>query len=356
VSFAPDELTDLRRGLLAWYDEAARDLPWRTTGAPDPYRVWISEVMLQQTRVDTVIPYFERWTERFPSLQDLADADESEVLKAWEGLGYYRRARNLHAAVREVADRYGGEVPGDAEAFRELPGVGRYTAGAVLSIAFGEAEPVVDGNVRRVFARWLDDPAPAEGGLWELATSLVRADDGARPGDLNQAVMELGATVCTPRRPACDRCPVSDHCAARAAGTQEARPAPKRRAPLPERVIASAVIERDGEVLVGRRPDGGLLGGLWEFPGVQVAGDADPDALAASVGDALGIEVGEAATLGAVRHTFTHLRARYLAVRAGWTAGEPVGEWGELRWVRPAGLDALALPVAQRKIRRLAGV
>jgi A/G-specific adenine glycosylase len=333
-----------------------RTLPWRSAGEPDPYRVWISEVMLQQTRVDTVIPYFERWTERFPTLQALAEADQAEVLKAWEGLGYYSRARNLHAAVREVAARYGGEVPGDAEAFRELPGVGRYTAGAVLSIAFGEPEPVVDGNVRRVFARWMDDPAPAERGLWELATSLVRADGGARPGDLNQAVMELGATLCTPRRPACDRCPVSDHCAARAAGTQEARPAPKRRAPLPERAIATAVIERDGEVLVGRRPDGGLLGGLWEFPGVQVEGDADPDALAASVGKALGIEIGEAATLGTVHHTFTHLRARYLAVRAGWTAGEPAGEWAELRWVRPPGLDALALPVAQRKVRRLAGV
>ncbi|MDP9349789.1 MAG: A/G-specific adenine glycosylase, partial [Gemmatimonadota bacterium] len=196
-----EPLPSLRDLLLRWYDAHRRDLPWRAEGPPDPYRVWLSEVMLQQTRVETVKPYFRRWLERFPTLAALAEAPQDEVLKAWEGLGYYSRARNFHRAAREVVERYGGEVPGDAAAFRALPGVGRYTAGAVLSIAFGRPEPVVDGNVRRVFARLLDDPDPAEGALWALAEALV---PGARPGDLNQALMELGATVCVPRNPRCE--------------------------------------------------------------------------------------------------------------------------------------------------------
>src|SRR5690606_3134373 len=195
---------------------------------PDPYRVWLSEVMLQQTRVDTVRPYYERWLERFPTLEHLAEAPLDDVLKAWEGLGYYSCARNLHRAVREVAERYGGEVPSEPELFQALPGVGPYTAGAVMSIAYERPEPVVDGNVRRVFARLLDlpDPAPAE--LWDLAGRLVK---GNRPGYLNQALMELGALVCTPRSPSCERCPVPTHCAARLAGTQAERPAKRKRPP-----------------------------------------------------------------------------------------------------------------------------
>jgi A/G-specific adenine glycosylase len=225
-------MQEIRGALLSWYDENRRDLPWRAGPgvAPDPYRVWISEVMLQQTRVETVRPYFERWMLRFPTLHALAAAPSEEVMKAWEGLGYYSRARNLHAAVREVSDRFGGEIPDDPAAFRALPGVGRYTSGAVLSIAFGRPEPVVDGNVRRVFARLADDPAPADRRLWEMAGEIV---EGERPGDLNQALMELGATVCTPRSPRCGACPIAPHCAARAVGTQEIRPAPRRAGPVP---------------------------------------------------------------------------------------------------------------------------
>ena len=207
------DLRAVRAPLLHWYDEHKRDLPWRYDDgdAADPYRVWLSEAMLQQTRVDTVRPYFRRWTERFPTLDDLADASLEEVLKAWEGLGYSSRARNLHRAVREVRDRFDGRVPDDLSTFRSLPGVGRYTAGAVMSIAFDQPHPVVDGNVRRVFARWLDLPEPGEAMLWSAAEKLVPGD---RPGALNQALMELGATVCTPRSPLCFRCPVSAMCEA----------------------------------------------------------------------------------------------------------------------------------------------
>jgi A/G-specific adenine glycosylase len=214
----------LRRALLDWYRANRRDLPWRATR--DPYAIWISEAMLQQTRVETAIPYYERFLARFPDLQTLADADSDDVLGVWAGLGYYSRARNLHAAARIVVDEHAGELPDDAEALRSLPGVGRYTAGAVASIAFDRPEPVVDGNVSRVFARLRgirDDvrKAATVRRLWEEAAALVR---GPHPGDLNQALMELGARVCTPRAPRCPVCPVAHHCEAQRGGDAEALP------------------------------------------------------------------------------------------------------------------------------------
>ncbi|HEX8242660.1 MAG TPA: A/G-specific adenine glycosylase, partial [Longimicrobium sp.] len=258
----------VRARLLAWYDAARRDLPWRAAPgeAPDPYRVWLSEVMLQQTRVETVLRYYARWLERFPTLQALADAPLDDVLKAWEGLGYYSRARNFHRAVREVVAHHGGSVPDDPDAFRSLPGVGRYTAGAVASIAFGLPEPIVDGNVRRVFARWADDPDPPQPMLWKMAGEMVAL--GPSPGDLNQVVMELGATICTPRKPLCHRCPAAPLCLARIRGTQEQRPAPKKAKPLPHEDTAVAVVEHQGRLLLVRRPVDVRLGGMWSFPHV----------------------------------------------------------------------------------------
>jgi A/G-specific adenine glycosylase len=340
----------IRDLLLNWYDANRRDLPWRVPRGvqADPYRVWISEVMLQQTRVETALPYYERWLRRFPSLEALADAPLDDLLKAWEGLGYYSRARNLHRAVREVRDRHGGHVPADPARFRELPGVGRYTAGAVMSIAFGRAEPVVDGNVRRVFARWLDEPRPSDAGLWELAGSLVV---GERPGDLNQALMELGATVCTPRNPSCTECPVAAHCLARARGTQAVRPEARARRALPLERHGVAVIEREGRALLVQRPPEGLLGGLWEFPGgIRLEGES---ALAAArrVAAGLGVMIHGTADLATVRHAFTHLRVEYHAfrcmadvTRSGVPSGAPH------RWLSPAEIGCLALPRAQQKI------
>lgn len=350
------ELNTLRNELLAWYDSNRRSLPWREgSAAPaDPYRVWLSEAMLQQTRVDTVIPYYHRWLERFPSLNALAEASLDEVLKAWEGLGYYSRARNLHRAVREVRDRYNGRVPDDPEAFRSLPGVGRYTAGAVLSIAFGREEPVVDGNVRRVFARLTDSPAPAESELWDLAGRLVRGD---RPGDLNQAVMELGATVCTPRRPRCDACPIAADCAARAAGTQNERPLPRRRAPLPLETRVAAIIESEAGLLLARRSGRGRLAGLWEFPGDLVEPGSSllriaPDLLHRLTGVTATVEE----ELATVRHTFTHVRVDYRVVRGRSAAHPPrAGDYDEVRWFPRDALHEIALPRAQRTIAALAG-
>jgi len=342
----------IRVELLAFFDERARPLPWRRTD--DPYAIWVSEIMLQQTRVETVIPYWERWMDRFPDIDALASAEESVVLKAWEGLGYYSRARNLRKGAAVVRERFGGDVPATVDELREVPGIGPYTAGAVASIAFGVATPAVDGNVRRVLARLFDEPKPTAAWLRDRAADLV---DPVRPGDFNQALMELGATVCTPKSPNCMGCPVATMCAARTEGTVGERPAPKKKKSVPERVIQVAitcVVARDGwRVAMRRRPVDGLLGGLWEFP--EWDGDADPAA---------------AEPLPEVPHVFSHFRAVYRpfvvrsADRIQGAADEefrtipdeevgPAGaEPGESRWVHPDEFDHLALPVAQQKIAR----
>jgi A/G-specific adenine glycosylase len=271
----------MRRRLLEWYDRNARDLPWRHTR--DPYAIWVSETMLQQTRVETVIPYYQRFLERFPTPEALARADEDAVLSQWSGLGYYRRARLLHAGVREVVARYGGEVPDDPQARRALPGVGRYTAGAIGSIAFDKAEPVVDGNVTRVLSRLfgIDSPvgtAQTTKRLWAEAAKLVR---GERPGALNQALMELGATVCSPQRPRCQDCPVARDCQAHARGNAEALPVARaRRAPLTVKLVAVVATQgrgADRQVWLMRSQDR-LFGGLWGVPTAERSGTGLSDA------------------------------------------------------------------------------
>ncbi|HEU0054741.1 MAG TPA: A/G-specific adenine glycosylase [Longimicrobium sp.] len=348
-------LADLRARLLAWYAAHRRDLPWRAPAgvAPDPYHVWLSEVMLQQTRVETVRPYYERWLSRFPTLHALAEAPLDEVLKAWEGLGYYSRARNFHRAVQVVREAHGGRVPDDPEAFRALPGVGRYTAGAVMSIAFAREEPVVDGNVRRVLARWADDPAPDDAELWSMAAAIV---PGADPGELNQALMELGATVCTPRNPRCGACPVASYCRAYQAGTQEERPAPKKAKPLPHEDTAVAVVQREGKMLLVRRPLDARLGGMWSFPAaVRRRGEAVGAAAERAAREGLAFEVRAGDPVGTVDHTFTHVKVSYHAVRCEVLLGEPRAiQYDALAWAAPHELESYALPVAQKRIAALA--
>jgi A/G-specific adenine glycosylase len=349
-------LAELRARLLAWYAANRRDLPWRAAAGeePDPYRVWLSEVMLQQTRVETVLRYYARWLERFPTLHALAEAPLDDVLKAWEGLGYYSRARNFHRAVREVVARHGGRVPRDPETFRALPGVGRYTTGAVASIAFGLPQPIVDGNVRRVFARWRDDPDPPQPALWAMAMEMVSAGDA--PGDLNQALMELGATVCTPRKPLCRECPALGICQAQLRGTQEERPARRKVKPLPHEDTAVAVVEHDGRLLLVRRPVDARLGGMWAFPHVvRHRGESVATAAERAAREGLGLTVVAGEEVGVVEHVFTHVRATYRAVRCAWAAGEPAPlRYDAFAWVAPEELDAYALPVAQKRIAALA--
>lgn len=356
----PWPVHDLRRALLAHYDTARRDLPWR--GEEDPYRIWVSEVMLQQTRVETVIPYYRRWVERFPDVEALAAAEADDVLLAWQGLGYYRRARALHAGARVVRERHGGTLPTNRDALRALPGVGDYTAAAVASIAFGEAMGVVDGNVKRVLSRLADVPRPTKRWLDGAANELV---DPERPGDWNQALMELGATVCTPRAPRCGACPLGAWCEARSAGTQEERPAapPRRSIPREERVVAVVVDGRGGGLVV-RRPAEGLLAGMWAFADAPWSPDGSEGPVETAWKAARGAGVlaprvrgGASSRRGPgprlvdpVLHRFSHLAVTYHPVVL---AGE-AEETEDRRWVPLEGPWPVALPVAQQKMARAA--
>ena len=372
------------RGLLEWYRASKRDLTWRRSR--DPYHIWVSEIMLQQTRVDTVIPYFNRFVERFPTVRDLAEAPEEEVLKLWEGLGYYSRARNLQAAAKQVTERYGGRVPDDKDAVSGLKGVGPYTAGAIMSIAFNRPVPAVDGNVMRVLSRYFcidDDIArPSTRAKMEvLAEELI--PEGAA-GDFNQALMELGALVCTPRSPHCLTCPVMEHCAGRLAGRETELPVKSRaKPPKPQHRLAVLAARPDGRVLVRQRPERGLLARMWELPHVEAADaeswqsdEAGPDWLAGALA-AEGLRVHPRRYVGEAEHVFSHLHwflrvweadGAEFALPAGQGRGQAaVHEHSALygagtsdgpvpptpdryRWVNREEFEALAWPNVFRKI------
>lgn len=344
-----------RDALLAWYDAERRDLPWRRTR--DPYAVWISEAMLQQTRVETVIPYWHRFLERFPDVASLARADLADVYELWAGLGYYSRARNLSRAAREIVERFAGELPDEVDALRTLPGIGRYTAGAIASIAFDRPEPVVDGNVERVLARLrglrgpVGEPATARR-LWDEAARLAR---GPRPGDLNQALMELGATLCTPRAPRCEVCPLSPSCSASARGDAERIPnKPAKAAARPSQSVAALVLRR-GRALLVRREAGSLLGGFWELPGGEVSrGEKPAAALAARLAERLGLDVTDVSPAGAVRHCLTHrtLRVHLFAARARPGRLRRSG-YEEHVWAPPERLAGLRSTALTRKALRI---
>lgn len=265
------EISKFQQDLINWFEAEQRDLPWRKD--KDPYKVWVSEIMLQQTRVDTVIPYFHRFIEQFPTIQALAEAEEDKVLKAWEGLGYYSRARNLQSAVKEVHEKYGSKVPDKQKEISSLKGVGPYTAGAILSIAYGIPEPAVDGNVMRVLSRilsiWEDIAKASTRKIFEEAVRKLISHEN--PSYFNQALMELGALICTPTSPSCLLCPVREHCDAFHEGTQLDLPVKtKNNKHRYVRIVAAVLTDEEGKILIHRRPDTGLLANLWEFPNIEV--------------------------------------------------------------------------------------
>lgn len=339
--------------LLNWYRCRERDLPWRQAG--DPYCIWVSEIMLQQTQVDTVIPYYHRFLRQFPTVEVLAEASLDEVLKVWEGLGYYARARNLHAAAEEVVERFNGELPDTWEALISLPGVGPYTTGAILSIAFGERVPAVDGNARRVLSRLFSVEEPVDQSrtqrrLRELAEELVPAE---APGRFNQALMDLGATVCTPRKPACLLCPLTDVCEAYQQGLQAVLPVRKKREPTPHYDVTAGLIWNGNDrVLIAQRPTDGMLGGLWGFPGGrQEPGESLKACLRREIREALGVEIGVGEYITSVDHAYTHFRITLHAFHCIHEAGEPralgCAGW---RWVTLEELDDFAFPKADREV------
>ncbi len=338
--------------LLKWFDKHKRALPWRETR--DPYRIWLSEILLQQTRVEAVIPYYEKFLARYPDVFALAHAPRDDVLKTWEGAGYYARARNLHRTAQIVANERGGKFPQTVEGLMQLPGIGRYTAGALASIAFEMRAPVVDGNVVRVLCRYFgirEDPkaSATQTRLWDTAEKLLPKK---RAGDYNQALMELGATICVPKNPRCLLCPLQKGCFARTDGLQHVLPIKRAKPELPHRVIAVGVISRRGKILIQQRLNEGLLGGLWEFPGGKVeAGESLAHCVARECREELGIDVRVGVKIISVDHAFSHFSITLHAFRCEYVSGRvKISSAQKYKWVAPRELEQYAFPAANKKI------
>lgn len=340
-----------RESLLNWYAKAGRDLPWRK--GCDPYAIWVSEIMLQQTQVKTVIPYYLRWLAQFPTIEQLADADLQQVLKAWEGLGYYTRARNLHRAAQEIVQHYGGVFPTKLEDVLALPGIGRTTAGGIVSAAFNQPVAILDGNVKRVLARLVALPVPpakATKQLWQLSETLL---DRAHPRDFNQALMDLGATICTPKHPNCHSCPWLPYCQAYNLGMQSQLPMRETSSPLPHKTIGVAVIWNDqGQILIDRRRPEGLLGGLWEFPGGKIEpGETVEECIKREIQEELGIDIAVGDRLISIDHAYSHFRVTLIVHHCRHLAGVPQPiESDEIRWVTLDEIDQFPFPKANTQI------
>jgi A/G-specific adenine glycosylase len=340
--------------LINWFKEEQRELPWRKD--QDPYKVWVSEIMLQQTRVDTVIPYFNRFIQWFPTINDLADANEDKVLKAWEGLGYYSRVRNLHSAVKEVSEKYNGQVPNTPKEIATLKGVGPYTAGAILSIAYGIPEPAVDGNVMRVLSRilsiWEDIARPSTRKIFEKAVrDLISHEE---PSNFNQALMELGALICTPTSPSCLLCPVREHCHAFHEGVETELPIKSKKNSQRAVELAAAIVKDEhGKILIHKRPETGLLANLWEFPNVELH---QPFVLERSrisdyFQETFNMNIKLEKGIGQIEHIFSHLIWNIRVFTGTISSNIPQGsEW---KWVSQDEMEDYAFPVSYHKILKL---
>ena len=342
----------LQKKLLAWYEKEKREMPWRKN--LNPYRILVSEFMLQQTQVKTVIPYFERWMKSFPTLQKLARAKESTVLKHWEGLGYYSRARNLKKTAQIILKDYSGKVPDSMDEILKLPGVGRYTAGAILSIAFGQRVPVLDGNVKRVLSRifLLNENGgnrQSENVLWETMHSLLPKTGS---GNFNQAFMELGATICLPKNPLCLTCPLKHSCKAQIAGKQNLYPPRKQKTPSTKIEVSAAVIFRRNRIYIQKRKAGGLMGGLWEFPGGKFeSGESAEQCLSREIKEEMGVTLHIDEKFMTVKHSYTRFRVTLhvflCRIQSGRISPNQCEEW---EWVKREELDSYPFPAANVKI------
>jgi len=344
----------LQKRLLSWYQASFRQLPWRETS--DPYAIWVSEIMLQQTQVVTVIPYYERFLARYPTIQALAEASLDNVLKTWEGLGYYARARNLHQAARKILAEHHGQFPDSLKAIQDLPGIGQSTAGAILTFAFRDPHPILDGNVKRVLSRLyaieqsVQDPAVIQD-LWAKSKALL-PENPEQAYAFNQALMELGATLCTPKRPQCSECPWQADCQAFATGKQETLPVKPVKKPTPHYTIGVGVIYKEHRVLIALRPEQGLLGGLWEFPGGKCRPDESlKDCVAREILEETGLIVCVGAKITSVNHAYTHFKITLHAFECDYLSGEALPKASQaLKWVGLDEIDHYAFPKANQKV------
>ena len=341
--------------LLNWYKKNKRNLPWRE--GKDAYRVWVSEIMLQQTRVETVIPYYKKWLQKFPTLTGLAQASEEEVLLLWEGLGYYARVRNMHRTAKILVEQSDGIFPHSPEALRKLPGIGEYTANAIASICFHIPVAALDANGKRIFARLLDLDQPvsnkqAKKKIEQFAMNLL---EKVNAGDFNQAIMDLGSSICVSLVPKCQSCPLTTFCSAYEQKTQSLRPVLKKKKTIPlYQVVAAAISDEAGCYLLAKRPKGGMLPGLWEFPGGKVeSGEDDPTALQREIREELGATISVGTLIGNYRHAYTHFRVEVRAYRCRLSGVEPQAlEAQELVWVKCEEMDRFAMGKVDRLISR----
>ncbi|PIR01326.1 MAG: A/G-specific adenine glycosylase [Nitrospinae bacterium CG11_big_fil_rev_8_21_14_0_20_45_15] len=345
----------IQKSLLCWYRKERRDLPWRRS--QDPYAIWVSEIMLQQTQVKTVLPYFDRWMKAFPTVEDLASAPESKVLKLWEGLGYYSRAKNLKKAAGLVRDQYAGRLPSTRKEILALPGIGPYTAGAILSIAFGMRAPVLDGNVKRVLSRLLrlnenGKTSKSEKILWAEAERLLPEED---VGDFNQALMELGAQVCLPQKPQCMICPLKKICQAFLQADVENFPPPKPQPVIQKIEVSAAVLFQNGKVYIQQRVENGLMAGLWEFPGGKIEeGESPEECIVREIREELGPEMEIEEKMTTIRHSYTQFRVT-LHVFKGRLLSDNITPTAcqSWKWVLPKKLVDYPFPSANVKIIKL---
>ncbi|WP_029191120.1 A/G-specific adenine glycosylase [Ornithinibacillus scapharcae] len=342
-------ISKFQSDLLDWYEANKRDLPWRKD--QDPYKIWVSEIMLQQTKVDTVIPYFYNFLKKFPTVYDLAAAEEQEVLKAWEGLGYYSRARNLQYAVREVVEQYGGQVPNSPKELEKLKGIGSYTKGAILSIAFNQPEPAVDGNVMRVFSRVMnvdeDIAQPKTKKLFETITREVISHED--PSAFNQAIMDLGATICTPKSPACLICPVKEHCQAFELGVEQQLPIKsKGKKNKKMKYVVLLLRNENGKIAIEKRPEEGLLANLFQFPMVPTE-DLAIDLVESWFSSAYNLNIILGQKSGALKHVFSHITWELDIYQAVLNGEQEIPE-GKLKFVDDKELAAYPFPVSHQKM------
>ena len=334
--------------LLAWYSVNKRTLPFRDID--DVYKIWLSEVMLQQTQVETVIPYFKNWINKFPTIKTVADAEQESLLKMWEGLGYYSRCRNFHKAANIVVKTHNGKIPNNWEEFRALPGVGDYTASAVLSIAFKKPYPVIDGNVKRVMARILRFRNLTKRNIYRMKKCLIDIISKENPGDFNQSMMELGARICTPKNPKCGLCPVSFQCGAFLVGTPESYPLPIKKKKPPHYEIVAGLIWRGNKFYIQKRGQKGMLAGLWEFPGGKVEKDESlEDALRREIQEECGAKPKIIKKFGTINHAYTHFSITFHGYHCSEN-GTPINDLEHSTWIEPGQISEFPFPKANHKL------
>jgi len=346
------KIKSLRKNIVRWYKKNQRPMPWRNT--KDPYSIWVSEIMLQQTQVETVIPYYNRFLQRFPTVTDLANASLHSVMKAWEGLGYYSRARSMHLAAKQIMHQFNGMIPSTKEELLSLPGIGLYTAGAILSIAFEKPAPILDGNVVRVLSRVFHvtdnvSLSSTKKILWKFAETIIPKNEVR---DFNQGLMDLGAVLCKPKKPLCDACPVLKICVAYKLCIQEDLPVKPPRKPIPHYDVTAGIIWKRNRFLITLRPPRGLLGGLWEFPGgKKEKGESLQDCLKREIREELDIDIEVKDLFTTVKHAYTHFRITLHVFHCIWQRGKPKTiVCDDFRWVNINDLDRFAFPAADRNV------